>query len=302
MVDYDLVVVGGGPAGLTAGIYAARRKLRVLIVERGLCGGQMQIAHEIGNWPGMKVVLGSKLAGDMEEHAKSVGVEFLMDEVVDLDLKGKVKKVKTRDKTLQCNAVILAMGGQHRKLNVKGEDEFIGKGVSYCATCDGPFFKDKAIAVIGGGNSAVEEAVYMSEVANKVHLIHHEGKLSAEEVVQDKLKGKGIALMLNTTVEEIRGSGFVEKIVLDSAGKRGELPVQGVFISIGHVPSIQSAKKAGVELDSKGFIKVDSRMKTNLLGVYAAGDVTGSIPQVVIAAGGGATAALEAYKYVKNMQ
>ncbi|MCX6695497.1 MAG: FAD-dependent oxidoreductase [Candidatus Altiarchaeota archaeon] len=300
-MDYDLIIIGGGPAGLTAGIYAARRKLKTLVVERGLCGGQMQIAHELGNWPGVESVNGQKLAGDMEEHARGVGVEFLMDEVVDLDLKGNVKRVRTRDKTLECSAVILATGGQHKKLNVAGEESFVGRGVSYCATCDGPFFKDKVIAVIGGGNSAVEEALYMTDVASKVYLLHSEGRLSAEEVIQDKLKNSPVELMLDTTVEEICGTDFVEKIVLNSSGKRRGLPVQGVFISIGQVPSIQTAKKAGIKLDEKGFVTVDKSMKTNLPGVYAAGDVTGEIPQVVIASGSGAIAALEAYKHVKSV-
>ena len=300
-MDYELVIVGGGPAGLTAGIYAARRKLKVLVVERGLCGGQMQVAHELGNWPGAKSVSGQKLSEEMEEHAKSVGVEFLMDEVVDLDIKGEVKKVRTREKTIACKVVILATGGQHRKLNVKGEESFVGKGVSYCATCDGPFFKGKTVAVIGGGNSAVEEAVYMGDIAGKVYLVHSESKLSAEEVIQDKLKGRPVTLMLSAKVEEISGKDFVEKIVVESGGKKSEIPLQGVFISVGQVPSIQFARKAGVEVDAKGFIKVDRSMRTSIPGVYAAGDVTGAIPQVVIAAGSAATAALEAYKHVKGL-
>jgi len=300
-MDYELVIVGGGPAGLTAGIYAARRKLKVLVVERGLCGGQMQVAHELGNWPGAKSVSGQKLSEEMEEHAKSVGVEFLMDEVVDLDIKGEVKKVRTREKTIACKVVILATGGQHRKLNVKGEESFVGKGVSYCATCDGPFFKGKTVAVIGGGNSAIEEAVYMGDIAGKVYLVHSESKLSAEEVIQDKLKGRQVTLMLNAKVEEISGKDFVEKIVVESRGKKSEIPLQGVFISVGQVPSIQFARKAGVEVDAKGFIKVDSSMRTSIPGVYAAGDVTGQIPQVVIASGSAAIAALEAYKHVKGL-
>jgi len=301
LMAYDVVIVGGGPAGLTAGIYSARRKLSVLLLERGLVGGQLQVAHEIGNWPGMKSVNGMELASSMEEHARSVGVEFLLDEVVDMDLKGQVKKVKTREKTLECRAVILATGGQHRKLNVKGEEAFIGKGVSYCATCDGPFFKGKAIAVVGGGNGAVEEALYMGEVASKVTLIHGGSALSAEELIQDKLRKKKIPVLLDTTVEEILGKGFVGKIVVSTRGKRGEIPVEGVFISVGQVPSIQAARKAGVELDGRGFIKVGRDMKTSISGVYAAGDVTGSIPQVAIAAGSGALAALEAYKHVKSL-
>jgi len=297
---YDLIIVGGGPAGLTAGIYAARRKLSTLLIERGLSGGQMQIAHEIGNWPGMKVASGQKLGEEMEEHARSVGVEFVVDEVVRLDLNGEVKKVKCREAEYECKAVILALGGQHRKLNVKGEESFLGKGISYCATCDGPFFKDKTIAVVGGGNGAVEEAIYMTDIAKKVYLINVEGKLTAEEVLQEKLKAKNVEVLLNTKVEEICGKEFVNKIILDSAGKKKELTVEGVFIFIGHVPSIQIAKEAGVKLDKRGFISVDRSMHTNIPGVFAAGDVTGSIPQVVIASGSGATAALEAYKHVKN--
>ncbi|MBU0762288.1 MAG: FAD-dependent oxidoreductase [Candidatus Altiarchaeota archaeon] len=294
MVDYDVVVVGGGPAGLTAAIYCARRKLKVVVVERLALGGQMLLTSEIGNWPGDKIVSGVDLAARMEDHAKSLGVNFLFDEVVGLNLSEPTKKLYLRDSEVSCSAVILATGGQHMKLKVKGEEEFTGRGVSYCATCDGPFFKGKVVAVVGGGNMALEDALYMNDVAEKVYVIAN--KFTAEEMLVERMKSSSVEV-LDDELAEITGSQFVEKITLKSGRT---MDVGGVFIAVGSKPSTELASDAGVKLDERGFIEVNKSMETNISGVYAAGDVTGGIPQISTAVGGGATAALKAYGYVKE--
>jgi thioredoxin reductase (NADPH) len=294
MADYDVVIVGGGPAGLTAGIYCARRKLNAAVVERGALGGQMLSTPEIANWPGDKSVSGQELSKRMAEHAKSQGVEFLFDDVVGLELKAKIKTVFLRQRQLTSSAVILATGGAHKKLKIKGEEEYEGRGVSYCSTCDGPFFKGKDVVVVGSGNMAVEDAIYLSELAGKTYLVAK--TLSAEDALQARLK-KSKVDWLQDKAEEVSGGDVVKSLRLAS-GKT--LQVDGVFVSEGHIPSSELAANALVELDERGFIKVGRGMETNVPGVYAAGDITGGIPQIATAVGEGCTAALKAYGYVKN--
>jgi len=294
---YDLIIIGAGPAGISAGIYAIRRGLKTVILEKASVGGQMLLTNEIENWPGFEMISGPDLAGRMESHARKLGVEIRAEEVIGMNLEGEVKTVTTREGEQQTKAIIIATGGQHRKLGIKGEDEFAGKGVSYCATCDAPFFKDKAVAVVGGGNIATEDALYLSEIASKVYLIHRKESLRAEEAIQERLKEKGVELMLNVEVEEILGEKIVNSIKLNN-GKT--LEVNGVFISIGIVPSTTMAKGAGVELDEKGYVKVNREQETGVQGVFAAGDVTGGVMQISTAVGEGCIAALSAYRYVKK--
>jgi thioredoxin reductase (NADPH) len=293
-MDFDVVIVGGGPAGLTAGIYCVRRDLEAVVVERNLPGGNMQQAAEIENWPGNKHVSGAELSERMAGHAKSLGVEFIYNEVIALGLRGDVKSVTLRDRELTCSAIILATGGKVAKLKVKGEEEYSGKGVSYCATCDGPFFKDKAVAVVGAGNMAVEDALYIRELASKTYLVAKEVK--ADKSLMEKLESSSVEVIADS-LTEISGADFVESVKL-SSGK--ELQVGGVFICGGHTASSELAKQAGVELDEKGSIRVDRDMRTNIPGVFAAGDVTGGIPQITVAAGEGCIAALTAYGHVKS--
>ena len=293
-MDFDVVIVGGGPAGLTAGIYCVRRKLKAVVIERGSLGGQMNTTPEIANWPGDNLVSGHDLAKRMAEHAKSLGVEIMYDDVIGLDLKGKDKILYLRQKQLTSSAVILATGGQHVKLKLKGEEEFEGKGISYCATCDGPFFKGKKVAVVGSGNMAVEDALYLAELAEKTHLISK--ALIAEEALLNKLNKSPVEWVKDKGVE-IAGEDLVKAIKLES-GKI--IDVDGLFISEGHTPSSELAKMAGIELDERGFIKVNRSMETNIPGVYAAGDITGGIPQIATAVGEGCTAALKAYGYLRS--
>jgi len=305
---YDLIIIGAGPAGISAGIYAVRRGLKTLILEKASVGGQMLLTNEIGNWPGFESISGSDLAKRMEDHARKLGVEIKVEEVIGMNLKDEVKTgikdevktVTTRDGEYQTKTVIIATGGQHRKLGIIGDDEFSGRGVSYCAVCDGPFFRDKAVAVIGGGNAAAEDALYLSEIASKTYLIHRKQSLRAEEAIQEKLKKKGVEFILNTEVEEIMGGKFVTSIKIKTEEKEGILSLEGVFVVIGNVPSTTMAKGAGMELDEKGYIKVNRDQETSIPGVFAAGDVTGGVMQISTAVGEGCVAALSAYKYIRK--
>jgi thioredoxin reductase (NADPH) len=294
MAEYDVVIVGGGPAGLTAGIYCLRRGLKAAVVERGSLGGQMLSAHDVENWPGDRKVSGRDLARRMADHAKSLGVEFIYDEAIGFNHSGSPKEVHLRQRTLACSAIILATGGVHKTLKLEGEEEFAGRGVSYCATCDGPFFRAKTVAVVGGGNMAVEDSLYLSEITAKTYLVGKE--VSAEAPLTERL-GRSKVERVTDAVEAISGTDKVQSVRL-SSGRR--LSVDGVFIAAGHSASSELASSAGVQLDGRGFIRVGRGMETNFDGVYAAGDVTGGIPQIATAAGEGCTAALKAYAYVKN--
>jgi len=299
--EYDVIIIGAGPAGLTAGIYCQRRALKTVIIERANIGGQMLFASVIENYPGFGKITGIEIAQRMEEHAKSLDVKIINEEVTGMELTGNVKKIITHGNTYTTNAVIIATGSEHRKLDVKGEKEFIGKGVTYCTICDGPLFKDKTVAIIGGGNTAVADALYMADIAKKVYLIHRGNQLKAEEIEQKKLKEKNVEVILNVTVEEISGDKMVKSVKIKNPSGEKNLNVDGIFISIGIVPSIEIAKNAGIKVDEKNFIIVDRTQRTNIDGVLAAGNVTGGVNQIAAAVGEGCTAALSAYKYIKKI-
>lgn len=305
MMEYDVIIVGGGPAGLTAGIYATRRNLKALVITKNI-GGQVTLTHKIENYPGFIEITGTELAELFRQHAEALGVEIAMDEVIE------IRKNAEKDFTIKtlygmkykAKAVILAIGREHRMLNVSGERELIGKGVSYCFTCDGPFFKDKVVAVIGGGNSAFRAAEYLSEIAKKVYLIHRRDKFRAEETLIERVKSKeNVEFVLNTVVKEIIGKDKVEALKVENVKTRKEriINVNGIFIEIGHVVRRDLIEKLGLKTNEKGEIIVDKHCQTNIPGIFAAGDCT-DIPekQIVIAAGMGAIAALSAYKYIKD--
>jgi len=299
---YDVIIIGGGPAGMTSAIYAAKRELKTLLIEKGVIGGYMLLTSNIENYPGFLKISGTDLSALMEEQVRNLPVEIVNADATKLELEGNIKKVSTSDGTFEGKSVIITVGGGHKKLEVKGEKEYTGKGVSYCATCDAPFYKGRTVAIIGGGNSAIQDVMYLSDVAKKVYLIHRRETLRAEEARQRELKKKGVEIMLNTAVEEIAGEKLVNSIKIKdrTTGEEKRLKVDGVFISIGTIPHSELAKEAGVLLDDKNFIKVDRNQETNIEGVFAAGDVTGGVLQICTAAGEGCIAALSAYKHVKR--
>ncbi len=299
---YDVIIIGGGPAGVTAAIYAKRSGLDILLIEKGIIGGKIVNATSLENYPGFVSISGIEFADKLKEQLERLNINILYDNVIHLNLQEKEKEIKTKNKTFKTKTVILASGTENRKLGIKGEDEFIGRGVSFCATCDAPFFKNKTVAVVGGGNSAVEEALYLSGIASNVYLIHRRDILRAERVRREKLKEMNVNVLLNMEVEEINGDKFVKSITLrnNKDNRISEINVDGVFISIGYVPSTIIARDAGVNVDKDGYIIVDRYQRTNIDGVFAAGDVTGGIMQVSTAVGEGTVAGISAYNFIKK--
>jgi thioredoxin reductase (NADPH) len=262
----------------------------------------MSYAPSVENYPGSNPIPGIKLAEKMKKQAKKFGCQFKMETVVSLDLKSEIKKVKTTEKEYKTKAVIIATGSHYRKLEAEGEDKFIGKGVSYCATCDGPLFKGKKVAVIGGSDTAVRSALYLSGIASETFLIHRRDQLRAEEANQENLKKSAVKIIWNSVVDKIEGDNFVNKIIIKNVNtnETKELEIDGVFVEIGEIPTTEIMKAAGVEINEKNFIKVNENFETNIQGVFAAGDVTGSFAQIVVAAAEGAEAATNAYLYLKG--
>lgn len=305
MQSWDLIVIGAGAAGLAAGIYGTRSGLKTLILDEKMAGGTMADAPLVENYPGFQSVSGIELAQKMVTHCKSIGVaihEF--EKVLSLDLKGDKKQVKTAKATHEAKAVIIASGSHYREIGIPGEREFRGKGVSYCGICDGPLFKDKRVLVIGGGNSALITALYIGELASEVKIAHRRDTFRAEEALVKALETKkNVEVLWNSEVKEIKGEKLVNKaIVFDKkTGETKELPIDGVFVQVGEAPNSQEAKDAGVEVDEDGYIKIDIRQRTNISGVFAAGDVTNHpVKQIGTAVGQGITAALEAYGFIKR--
>jgi thioredoxin reductase (NADPH) len=297
-MEYDLIIIGAGPGGLTAGIYASRRNLKTIILEGGVIGGQMALATEIENYPGVDRISGMELAKRMADQARKFGCEIKMEQVKDIDLQKKT--VSTDTGSYSATAIILATGAGHKKLGMENEDKFVGRGVSYCATCDAPLFKGKRVAVVGGSDSAIMAALYLAEHASEVSLIHRRGELRAEETNQEKLKESKVKLILNAIITKVEGSSKVERITLEKEGKTEEMPIDGIFVYVGVVPTTALAKKAGVKQDELGYIETDKNKETNIQGVFAIGDSTGGIWQIAQAVGDGAVAAMSAYKYIKK--
>jgi len=301
---WDLIIIGGGPAGLTAGIYGARSGLKTLILEEKTVGGATAESPLIENYPGFPAISGRELVEKMAEHCRKFGVTIKeIEGVVELDPKGEKKIVKTDKASYSASAVIIATGCHYRELGVPGENEFKGRGVSYCAVCDGAFFKGKRVLVVGGGNSAAVSALYLSNIASNVKLVHRRDQLRAEEALFRNLQERKVEFIWNTVVKEIRGDVKVKSVVLhnNKTGETREIEVDGVFVQVGEVPNNQIAVKAGVKVDERGYIIVDERQRTNIPGVYAAGDVTnGPVKQVGTAVGQAIVAATEAFGYIKR--
>jgi thioredoxin reductase (NADPH) len=294
---YDAIIIGGGPAGLSAAIYCARFSLKAVIISKDI-GGYMMEAPQIENYPGFDSISGLDLANKMREQVEKLGIEIIEEEVVEIK-KGFSVKTKT-NKSFEGKNIIFALGTERRKLNIKGEAEFAGKGVSYCATCDSAFFKNKTVAVVGGANSAVVSALLLAKFAKEVNIFYRNKPLRADPYWIEKLeKIKNINVSCCANLTEIKGTKKVESILLDN-GK--EIKVDGVFVEIGSVPVVSLATSLGVKLDNEGYIIVDNTQKTNVEGVYAAGDLsTGSnkLRQIITACSEGAIAADSIHKNLK---
>lgn len=301
MERYDVIIIGAGPAGLTAGLYCGRARLKTLIVEKGVPGGELLNTARIEDYPGFEEISGQELAGHLERQARKFGVEIKMDEVVEVASEGDWKRVVAEEGIYTAGAVIVAAGGRPRKLNIPGEEELVGRGVSYCALCDGPFFQDQVIAVVGGGNTAVEEADYLTRFGKKVSIIHRRDQFRAQKVIQERaFSNPKIEVLWNTIPEEIKGRDRVEAVVLRSVvgDKSWELPVEGVFIFIGFTPN---NIKDHAKHDQAGFFLTDEKMQTSIPGLFAVGDIRAQpVRQITNATADGTVAAVMAQKYLEE--
>jgi len=295
-MDYELAIIGSGPAGYSAGIYAVRAGIKTALFDKGNGGGLASVAPDIENYPGFPSISGSELMQKMKEHAKKYADILEYEEIVNIEKQDK-KFILTNseNKTYQVGAVIIATGTEHRKLDASSIKEFEGRGISYCATCDGFFFKDKTVCVVGGGNSALIEAIYLKQIGCKtVYLIHRRDKLRAEDAYEQDAKDAGVQFILNNVVEGVKGDQILKSVTLKNVetGEIQTMNTDGIFISIGVIPQNELAKKLDIKLDKQGYIKVDTQMRTSMNGVYAAGDITGGLRQVITSASEGAIAAL----------
>ncbi len=300
-MNYDVLIIGGGPSGLTAGIYAVRAGLSVAIVEKQFAGGQIANTESVENYPALLNVSGFELATKMLEHAENLGVKIIYDNVVNckFDNNGKLVELESGNE-INAKTVILCAGATPRKLGLQNEDKFVGRGISYCATCDGAFYKDKIVAVVGGGNTAVSDCLYLAKFAKQVHLIHRRDKLRASKADTEKLINSGVNIIYNSVVSEIVGDNKISHIKLQNVENKeiNEMQVDGVFVAIGQIPSNICPQ---IARDEYGYILADEDMKTNIDGVFVAGDVRQKkVRQVVTAVSDGAIAAEMANEYILN--
>lgn len=303
-MNYDVIIIGGGPAGLSAAVYAARGGLKTAVFEHGLPGGQICLTAEVENYPGYeKTVSGFEIGDRMKQQAQRFGTEFITQQVTGVGLEGKCKIIETTKETYRAKTLIVATGAHPRKLAVPGEEKLTGRGVSYCATCDGALYRDKVVAVVGGGDSAVEEAIFLTRFAKKVYIIHRRDQLRAVKTIQDRaFANDKIEFVWNSVVQEVHGDRFVERLELFN--RKDEtvnfVDVDGVFIYVGIIPN-NSLVESKVDLDERGFIKTDGEMNTNIEGIFAAGDVISkNLRQVVTAAADGAIAGFNAEKWISE--
>jgi thioredoxin reductase (NADPH) len=305
MEKFDLIIIGAGAAGLTAGIYASRARLNTVILNEGVIGGQMVLTEEVANYPGVETTKGYMLANTMKTQAKNFGCKIKSNiKIVDYQLEGKEKTITLEDgREFAAPAVILTPGGRPRSLNIPGEDKFKGTGISYCATCDGDFFTGKEVIVVGGGNSALEEAVALTNYATKVTIVHQFDHFQAfEHAVKETEGNPKISFIMESELREFSGDTTLEKVTLEHlpTGKRSEMKIDGVFIFIGYLPNTESLKDL-VPLNSRNEIVVDSDMKTGIPGVFAAGDcIAKKYRQVTTAVADGTIAALSASEFLRG--
>ena len=303
---YKVIIVGGGPAGLTAGLYTSRSRLNTLLIEIGLLGGQMTITELIENYPGFpQGINGDELSRLMEEQAKRFELEVVSQDVVEVKLEGDKKVVKTEEGSYLCEALIICTGTEYRKLEVPGEKEFAGKGVSYCATCDGVFFKDSQIVVVGGGDSALTEALYLTKFVKELTIVHRRDALRGTKIYQERVfANPKIKLLWNSVIQEIKGDSVVRSVIVKNVktGEVNEHPIEGAFLFVGLLPRTQFLKGL-VNVDEAGYIVTDENCETSVKGIFAAGDCRKKLlRQVATAVGDGATAAFAVEKYLEGKE
>ena len=304
--EFDVLILGGGPAGLAAAIYAARGAAKTAVVDISMFGGQPSNYLELENYPGFSHIGGYELMEKFEEHADMFNIsKFPMQEIQKIELLGQNKYVETLDSIFSAKVIILAMGAQAKKLGVKGELEFAGRGVSYCAVCDGAFYRDKTVAVVGGGNAAVEEGIYLTKFAKKVYIVHRRDTLRADKIIQERaFKNEKIEFVFDSVPVEIQGADSVQSFMIKNVktDEIKKLTVDGVFPYIGFAPNV-GLVQGQLKQDSGGFIVTDEKMQTSVLGVYAVGDIrTTPLRQVITAASDGAVAGCFASKYLEELQ
>ena len=301
-MKYDVMIIGGGPAGLSAAIYAARGGLKTGLFEKGIIGGQITVTNDVENYPGFPEPLsGFELTERMRQQAEVYKAEFIDEEVNAIGMEGLCKIIETSENTYRTKSLIICTGAHPRLLNVPGEERFTGRGVSYCATCDGALYRDKVVAVVGGGDSAVEEALFLTRFAKKVYIIHRRDELRAQKIIQERaLKNPKVEMVWDTVVQKIDGTDQLENLELYNrrTEKVSFLPVDGVFIYVGILPN-NELLESRLELDSSGFVLTNENMHTNVPGIYAAGDIRHTpLRQVVTATSDGAIAAYSAEKWI----
>ncbi|CAM3541382.1 thioredoxin-disulfide reductase [Brevibacillus invocatus] len=301
---YDVIIAGAGPAGMTAAVYTSRANMSTLMLERGIPGGQMANTEEIENYPGFGSILGPDLSTKMFEHAQQFGAEYAYGDIKEVRDEAPYKRVLAGDKEYLAKSVIIATGAEHRLLGAPGEKELSGRGVSYCAVCDGAFFRGKELVVVGGGDSAVEEAVFLTRFASKVTIIHRRDQFRAQKILQKRaMENEKISVIWDTQVKEIRGEGKVQSVLLENVktNEQSELATDGVFIYVGMDPLTDSVRGLGVTNEA-GYVLTDEKMNTKVKGVFAAGDVREKmLRQVVTATGDGSIAAQSAQHYVEEL-
>jgi thioredoxin reductase (NADPH) len=302
---YDVAILGAGPAGMTAAVYTSRANLDTIMIERGIPGGQMANTEDVENYPGFDHILGPELSNKMFEHAKKFGAEYAYGDVKEIVDGEEYKTIKAGSKTYKARSIIISTGAEYKKIGVPGEKEFSGRGVSYCAVCDGAFFKNRELVVIGGGDSAVEEGVYLTRFATKVTIVHRRDKLRAQKILQQRaFDNEKIDFIWNHSVKEIHGeNNKVSKVTLvhSETGEEQEFPTDGVFIYIGMLPLNAAFKDLGIT-NENGYVETNEQMETKIPGIFAAGDIREkTLRQIVTATGDGSIAAQAAQHYVENL-
>lgn len=301
---YDVVIVGAGPAGMTAAVYASRANLSTLMLERGMPGGQMANTEEVENFPGFDYITGPELSNKMFEHSQKFGAEYKYADIKNVETDGDIKVIKTSSDDILARSLIIATGAEHKKIGIPGEEDLAGRGVSYCAVCDGAFFKEKHLVVIGGGDSAVEEGMFLTKFASKVTIVHRRDKLRAQQILQDRaFNNEKIDFIWNTEIESINGEGKVSSVTLRNkeTDEAYDFEADGVFIYIGMKPLTAPFKDLGI-LNDEGYVDANEEMETSQKGVFAAGDVrVKTLRQIVTATGDGSIAAQNASEYIESL-